>query len=60
MRGKRYTTEKEIRILREADAGIHCKSEAHPELGYPKITRLLKRDDWEVGKRLFKSVADDR
>ncbi len=38
---------------------IRRKSEAHPELGYPKITRLLKRDGWEVGKRLVQRLRQE-
>lgn len=30
--------------------------EAYPELGYPKITRLLNRDSWELGKRLVQCL----
>lgn len=35
---------------------IRRMSEAHPELGYPKITRLLKRDGWDIGKRLVQKL----
>jgi len=35
---------------------VRSMSEAHPELGYPKITRLLKRNGWDVGKRLVQKL----
>ena len=38
---------------------LRRKSEAHPELGYPKITRLLKRDGWDVGKRLVQRLRQE-
>jgi len=34
-------------------------SEAHPELGYPKISQLLKGDGWEVGKRLVQRLRQE-
>ena len=35
------------------------KSEAHPELGYPKITQLLKKDGWDIGKRLVQRLRQE-
>ena len=43
---------------KEADAwgaklkgALRRKSNEHPELGYAKITRLLKQEGWQVGAR---------
>ena len=43
---------------KEADAweaklkgALRLKSNEHPELGYAKITRLLKQEGWQVGAR---------
>ncbi len=30
---------------------LRRKSNEHPELGYAKITRLLKQESWQVGAR---------
>ncbi len=38
---------------------LRRKSEAHPELGYPKITRLLKKDGWDIGKRLVQRLRQE-
>jgi hypothetical protein len=31
-------------------------SNKHPELGYPKITRLLKKEGWKVGSRIIQRL----
>ena len=31
-------------------------SNKHPELGYPKITRLLKKEGWKVGSRIIQKL----
>lgn len=32
-------------------------SRLHPELGYPKITRLLKDEGWKVGNRMVQRLG---
>lgn len=34
-------------------------SRRHPELGYPKITKLLKDEGWDVGKRIIQQLRRD-
>ena len=45
--------------LAKLRGALRRKSEAHPELGYPKITHLLKRDGWDVGKRLVQRLRQE-
>ena len=49
---------------KEADAwaaklkgALRRKSNEHPELGYAKITRLLKQEGWQVGTRNVQRLA---
>ncbi|MBC2595981.1 transposase [Ruficoccus amylovorans] len=39
--------------------GFASQEQEYPELGYPKITRLLKRDGWDVGKRLVQRLRQE-
>ena len=48
---------------KEADAwevklkgALRRKSNEHPELGYAKITRLLKQEGWQVGARIVQRL----
>ena len=36
---------------------LRRKSNEHPELGYEKITRLLKQEGWQVGVRNVQRLA---
>jgi hypothetical protein len=52
---------------KEADAweaklkgALRRKSNEHPELGYAKITRLLKQEGWQVGARNFQCCSKRR
>ncbi len=51
---------------KEADAweakfkgALRRKSNEHPELGYAKITRLLKQEGWQVGARNVQRLAPE-
>ena len=52
---------------KEADAweaklkgALRRKSNEHPELGYAKITRLLKQEGWQVGARNRQRLPRER
>jgi len=40
-------------------AAVRQKSRLYPELGYPKITSLLKEDGWRVGTRLIQQLRSE-
>ena len=42
--------------LAHLKAALRRVSRQHPELGYPKITRLLKEEGWRVGSRLIQRL----
>ncbi|MEO0797502.1 MAG: IS3 family transposase [Verrucomicrobiota bacterium] len=42
--------------LARLKAALRRCSRLHPELGYPKITELLKNDGWDVGRRLIQRL----
>jgi len=45
--------------LAKLRGAIRRMSREHPEWGYPKITRLLKREGWDVGKRLVHKLRKE-
>ena len=42
--------------LAKLKAALRRMSNKHPELGYPKITRLLKKEGWKVGSRIIQKL----
>jgi transposase InsO family protein len=42
--------------LARLKAALRRVSNQHPELGYPKVTRLLKNEGWKVGTRLVQRL----
>jgi transposase InsO family protein len=42
--------------LAKLKSALHRMSNKHPELGYPKITRLLKKEGWQVGSRIVQRL----
>ncbi len=47
----RYQAKQPDAWLAKLKTALRRLSNAHPELGYPKITRLLKKEGWRVGCR---------
>ena len=47
----RYRAKHPDAWLAKLKTALRRLSNAHPELGYPKITRLLKKEGWRVGCR---------
>ena len=42
--------------LAKLKCALRRMSNQHPELGYPKITRLLKKEGWQVGSRIVQRL----
>lgn len=42
--------------LAQLKIALKRMSRLHPELGYPKITRLLKDEGWRVGNRMVQRL----
>ena len=42
--------------LAKLKSALRRMSNKHPELGYPKITRLLKKEGWKVGSRIVQRL----
>jgi putative transposase len=42
--------------LAKLKSALRRMSNKHPELGYPKITRLLKKEGWKVGSRIIQKL----
>jgi len=40
-------------------SAVRQMSRLHPELGYPKITRLLKTEGWKVGTRIIQQLRKE-
>lgn len=47
----RYVAKQPNAWLAKLKSALCRLSRAHPELGYPKITRLLQKESWDVGCR---------
>jgi len=52
----RYQAKQPDAWLAKLKSALRRLSNAHPELGYPKITRLLKKEGWRVGCRLIQRL----
>jgi putative transposase len=53
----RYQAKQPDAWLAKLKAALRRLSNAHPELGYPKITRLLKKKGWRVGSRRIQRLC---
>lgn len=51
-----YKAKEPDALLAKLKCALRGMSNQHPELCYPKITRLLKKEGWQVGSRIVQRL----